>query len=264
VEVIGIDAGPGIADLGASMRDGHSTAGTPGQGLGALQRQSDRFDIVSWPDRGVAVLARIYAEPPKRGYRPASPFVWGGLSMPMPGEVACGDAFSVRAANGHLSALVSDGLGHGPLAAAASQAAMQSFAQMNGAMPADILRTVHEALRPTRGAAVAALRLDGDSAQFAGIGNIAGAILRPDGVSRMVSIAGTGGVTQTRIRPFAYPAGPGSLVVLASDGISSGWKLDAYPGLARAHPSLVAAVLFRDFSRRRDDATVVVIRMEQT
>jgi hypothetical protein len=30
----------------------------------------------------------------------------------------------------------------------------------------------------------------------------------------------------------------------------------------RAHPTLIAAVLFRDFSRRRDDATVVAIRVE--
>jgi anti-sigma regulatory factor (Ser/Thr protein kinase) len=262
VELIGMDTGPGIADLGASMRDGHSTAGTPGQGLGALQRQSDQFDIVSWPQRGVAVLSRIYADTPRQGYRPPAPFIWGGISIPIAGEVACGDAFSVRTQNGHLSAIVSDGLGHGPLAAAASQAAVASFSRVNGAMPVDILRAVHEALRPTRGAAVAALRLDGDSAQYAGIGNIAGVILRPDGVSRMVSVAGTAGVTQPKIRPFAYRAGPGALVVLTSDGISTSWKLDAYPGLTRAHPSLVAAIVFRDFSRRRDDATVVAIRME--
>jgi anti-sigma regulatory factor (Ser/Thr protein kinase) len=262
VELIALDHGPGIADLDASMRDGHSTAGTAGQGLGSLRRQSERFEIASWPGKGTVVFCRVASKRPARGHRPTAQYVWGGISVPLAGEEVCGDAFSVRADNGHLSALVADGLGHGPFAAAASQAAVQSFARTNGALPADVLRGVHEALRPTRGAAVAVLRLDGDGAQYAGIGNIAGVILRTDGVSRMVSIAGTAGVTQSKIKPFVYPAGPGALVVLTSDGIATSWKLDAYPGLARAHPSLVAAVLFRDFSRRRDDATVVVIRTE--
>jgi hypothetical protein len=45
-----------------------------------------------------------------------------------------------------------------------------------------------------------------------------------------------------------------------SDGLSSSWKFDRYPGLSRAHPTLAAAVLFRDFWRRRDDVTVLISR----
>ena len=33
-----------------------------------------------------------------------------------------------------------------------------------------------------------------------------------------------------------------------------------YPGLAQRPPALIAGVLYRDFSRRRDDVTVVVAR----
>ena len=36
--------------------------------------------------------------------------------------------------------------------------------------------------------------------------------------------------------------------------------LDAYPGLAVSHPSLIAGVLFRDHRRGRDDASIVVMR----
>jgi hypothetical protein len=109
---------------------------------------------------------------------------------------------------------------------------------------------------------VALLRLDATNAEYASIGNIAGVVLRSNGISRMVSITGTAGVTQTKTKAFAYPAGPGSLVVLSSDGVSTNWQLAPYPGLSQAHPTLIAAVIFRDFSRRRDDATVVVIRVE--
>jgi hypothetical protein len=33
--------------------------------------------------------------------------------------------------------------------------------------------------------------------------------------------------------------------------------LDDYAGLVRRHPSVIAAVLYRDFSRNRDDVTVL-------
>jgi hypothetical protein len=45
-----------------------------------------------------------------------------------------------------------------------------------------------------------------------------------------------------------------------SDGISARWRADAYPGLAKAHPALVAGIIYRDFGRPRDDATVLVLR----
>src|SRR5687767_4155694 len=44
VEVLSIDTGPGIKDIGQCMRDGFSTTGTAGNGLGAVQRLSDEFD----------------------------------------------------------------------------------------------------------------------------------------------------------------------------------------------------------------------------
>jgi hypothetical protein len=46
---------------------------------------------------------------------------------------------------------------------------------------------------------------------------------------------------------------------LHSDGILARWRMDAYPGLMTAHPALLAGVIYRDFTRDRDDATVVVL-----
>jgi hypothetical protein len=45
-----------------------------------------------------------------------------------------------------------------------------------------------------------------------------------------------------------------------SDGVSGRWDLTRYPGLSFRDPSVVAGVLYRDFSRQRDDALVVVVR----
>jgi hypothetical protein len=56
------------------------------------------------------------------------------------------------------------------------------------------------------------------------------------------------------------PGIPDALVILNSDGLQSHWSLNAYPGIAARDPSLIAAVLYRDFNRGRDDATVVVAK----
>ena len=44
-----------------------------------------------------------------------------------------------------------------------------------------------------------------------------------------------------------------------SDGISTHWDPGQYPGLIARHPAVIATVLFRDFGRGNDDATVVVL-----
>jgi hypothetical protein len=50
----------------------------------------------------------------------------------------------------------------------------------------------------------------------------------------------------------------GGLVILCSDGLGTSWTLARYPNLSEVHPMLIAAVLYRDFGRRRDDTTVLV------
>jgi hypothetical protein len=45
-----------------------------------------------------------------------------------------------------------------------------------------------------------------------------------------------------------------------TDGLGTHWDLTPYPGLRTRHPSVVAGILYRDFSRRRDDVTVVVAK----
>lgn len=51
------DQGPGIADLEAALRDGFTTAGGLGLGLGGARRLSSNFDIRSQP--GVGTVVRI-------------------------------------------------------------------------------------------------------------------------------------------------------------------------------------------------------------
>ena len=183
----------------------------------------------------------------------------------MPGEEAFGDAWCVTSGDGRVSLVVADGLGHGRLAAEASRAAMQTFLESPGSPPAETLERMHRALRPTRGAAVAIADIDlrRGSVIYAGVGNIAGVAISGGRTRNMVSHNGTVGLSAKRIQTFEYAFDEPPLVILCSDGVQSSWSIDRYPGLGERHPAVIAGVLYRDFTRGRDDVTVLVVRGDQ-
>jgi anti-sigma regulatory factor (Ser/Thr protein kinase) len=256
LEILALDHGPGM-DLGRSLRDGHSTSGSPGTGLGAIARMSDLFDVHS-ATTGTAVLARISS----RTARSCAPtgFPAAGIAVPLPGETECGDAFAVSRFPTATRILLADGLGHGPDAARASDEAARVFLAKNTRTLAELFADLHGALRSTRGAAVGVAEIDAgqEVLRFAGVGNITGVIVGPSVVRRLVSHDGTVGYAMGTIREYAYPFPAGAALVLHSDGLKSSWALDAYPGLALRAPALIAGVLYRDFRRGTDDASVVV------
>jgi len=261
VDVLALDRGPGIADVERALRDGYSTAGTAGTGLGAVVRLSDLFDVYTGR-AGTVLLARVWAGR-AAAVGATDRLAVGAICIPRPGEEVCGDGWALGLTQGHATVLLVDGLGHGTGAAEAATAAVASFrAHAATSTPADLLTRMHAALRPTRGAAALVLALDARQrlAIVAGVGNIAGTILSAAGNHSVASHHGIVGHEAARIREFRYPWPARSLVVVHTDGIGSRWSLDAYPGLSERHPLLIAGVLYRDFRRPRDDATVVVIR----
>ncbi|HEY5675771.1 MAG TPA: ATP-binding protein [Myxococcales bacterium] len=257
VEVLSLDRGPGM-DLAASLRDGHSTAGTRGEGLGAVRRLADEFDAHSEP-KGSVVMARVWS-----GGTPEGPLEIGAACQPLQSEHACGDAWACRAAAARTRLLVVDGLGHGPLAASAAQVALQAFAGTDALPgPEAVVHALHAALRPTRGAALAVAELDmvSRTLRFCGVGNIAGLLQDPASAGRgLVSHNGIGGHEARRIQEFSARWPAGGILVLHSDGITSHWTLKGDSGLRARHGGVIAGVLFRDFRRASDDATVVVLK----
>jgi hypothetical protein len=59
------------------------------------------------------------------------------------------------------------------------------------------------------------------------------------------------------LKEFSHSWPRDGLLIMHSDGLGTRWNLDDYPGLMRRHPSIIAGVLYRDFSRPRDDSTVL-------
>jgi anti-sigma regulatory factor (Ser/Thr protein kinase) len=259
VEVLALDRGPGMTDVARCMQDGYSTAGSPGTGLGAVSRLASFMDLYSMPGQGTAVFARVSPDSPKRRHT-VSPFSCGGVRVPYPGEPVCGDGWCVRRENRTATVMLADGLGHGPQAAAAADEAMRLFQESGGAPLDEILNRVHRGLLSTRGAAVSIAEVDLESQQvrFTGAGNVAGFIARPLESKSMVAQGGTVGAQIGHPRVFTYPWNSGVLV-MHTDGLSSKTRTDTYTGLLAHHPRVIAGVLYRDFTRARDDATVVVL-----
>jgi anti-sigma regulatory factor (Ser/Thr protein kinase) len=256
VEMLAVDSGPGIADLHRCLQDGYSTGGTPGNGLGAVRRLSSEFDLFSRVDQGTVVLSRIGPM--------SSRFEWGAVSSVMPGEEICGDSWQIIERDSELSMMLSDGLGHGPLAAEASQRADRAFLESPFNVPPATLENCHRALSGTRGAAVAAAVISAStrSMQYAGVGNIAGSLLSATSSRGMVSHSGIVGVQMRKVQQFNFAWPPSGLLIMHSDGVQHRWNLESYPGLITRHPAIIAGVLHRDFVRGRDDATVAAVRIK--
>jgi hypothetical protein len=260
IEILALDKGPGMVDVEVCLRDGFSTAGTPGNGLGAIRRLSNLFDIYSVPGAGTALLTQHWSN--SALYSPKMSLEIGAVCLPKRGEEVSGDAWASQTQYHRSLLLVADGLGHGPAAATASLAAVRVLQENHRRSPRAIVEAAHAALRSTRGAALAIAEIDVEqqSVHFAGIGNIAATIFSPNEHHNLVSHNGTVGHEVRKIQEFIYPWYANGLLIMHSDGLSTQWRLDRYPGLSQKHPSLIAGVLYRDFHRERDDVTVLVAR----
>jgi hypothetical protein len=185
------------------------------------------------------------------------------VTRPLTGEPLSGDALAVRDADGRRQVLMCDGLGHGSLAAAAAHEAVRAFADAPPQPPEAVVETLHRRLNHTRGAALAVAELDPDAGlvRYAGLGNISGTVIGPNGRRGMISLPGIAGHQRRQIRQYDYPIDPGAIVLMHSDGVVDRFDLSDYPGLLSHSPAVIAATVLRDAGVRRDDAGVLVARL---
>jgi anti-sigma regulatory factor (Ser/Thr protein kinase) len=257
IQIIAVDHGPGMADIPLSSLDGHSTRGTLGVGLGAIDRLSTRLEISSEPGLGTVLVAGLWA-----GDDHPPPVDVGGLSRPIDGEQVCGDIVGARELAGSSLLMVADGLGHGTLAAQASVEALAAFHDTDSIDPIAVLRAIHTRLSGTRGAAVAVAVADPSFTQlaFAGVGNISGFV--HDGERRQALLSHPGIIGHKAARMVRVDAAlpEDAIVVLHSDGVRESWDLRAVAGLGRRSAIVIAATLLRDAGTRPDDASVLIAR----
>lgn len=263
IELISIDNGPGITDPTRMLEDGISTTKTLGQGLGAIKRLSDYFQLYSLKNWGTILLSRVYTKSPpafaalpKVEIRP--------VIVPKPGEIECGDGYSAKITTTGLKLFLGDGLGHGPEASHAVQEAIKAFQLCPETSPTNIIRSIHQAVKKTRGLVGTVITFDFKTRlwKLCGVGNIStriqGGILFKNHMSYNgiigLNIPGTMNDQQVAFES-------GQQVIMCSDGIKSRWDISKYPAIARYDLSILAAALYKDYSRQTDDTSVVVTRI---
>lgn len=274
VQVVAIDQGPGIGDLQKALEDGFSTRSTPGKGLGAVTRLSRRAEVFSAVGEGTVVAACVGT---LEGFDPRaaggvgchSSERVGALSTAIQGETVSGDDWVLVEGGGRCIYVVVDGLGHGlhasEAAAVATRFVVTAVRQDPAISLTRLLEQMHGLMRGTRGAAIAAVSVDAERRKVVccGLGNVSCLLQFPDGRSQsMVSHNGTIGHQMRRVQEFEYGYDKGALLVMHSDGLATHWKMSQYPGLVGRWPATMAGVLYRDALRGRDDATVLVARLE--
>ena len=260
LELVALDKGAGMSDLARCFGDGYSTAGSPGNGLGAISRQSSRVAIYTRPGLGTALMARLALAVPAPE---AAGIELGSHAFTYPGETVCGDGWAFANPAAGPTLLMADGSGHGAPAAAAAELAVEIFCRNAHLDCEPLAESLHLGLAPTRGAAIALARFERAHrrVRYVGIGNIAGALGSGGELKRMVTHNGTAGHVAPRIRAFDYAVEGDPLIILHSDGLSAKWDVGTYPGLLKAHASVVSSILFRDYRRGSDDACVAAMRV---
>ncbi len=180
------------------------------------------------------------------------------ICLPRVGETANGDAVVVRTEDSRTLLAVVDGLGHGPGAAIAADAAVEALQTVQlggGVLP--VIERVHERLHGTRGAAAMVAVFDGERIQACGVGNVD---MRTRGTRLPVML--TPGILGARVRSFRVFEGalaPADRLVVFSDGISSHLSIDDTQRLSAGE---ACQVIMDRYRRSHDDATVLVADVE--
>lgn len=263
LEIICIDSGPGMSDVRMLAADGVSTTRTLGQGLGAIRRLSDDYDIYSQKGWGTVSVCRFYLKPNVRN----SFADIHSLVLPKPGERACGDGFAIDQQPGVLKVMLGDGLGHGPEAQAVVSRAEAAFmAQTRERSPVELLRAMHLDLKRSRGlvATVAVYQTADRSWHVSGIGNIYSWLGNQQTNRNVMSYNGIVGVNMPgSMSEYAVLHEYGHLLILCSDGFRTRWDLQKYPAILKHDLSLLAAALYKDFNRGTDDLSILIVRIKQ-
>ena len=184
-----------------------------------------------------------------------------------PGEARSGDrAVLAPAAGGALVAAI-DGLGHGGEAADAAATAAAVLEAEPGGDLSGLLDRCHAALRRTRGVVVTLAWFDVARGvlTWTGVGNVEGRLVRAGDSRRATEGAfvkgGVLGYNLPLVRVTGTALEPGDVIVLATDGVGSGYA-DA---LAAGGPAqALADRILAAHARHDDDALVVVVRWHAT
>ncbi len=263
IELISIDNGPGMTDVTRMVADGVSTKNTLGEGLGAMKRLSDVFQIYSQKGWGTVILIRLFKERPPQFKKPPTEEI-RSLVLPKPGETACGDGFYSTTTKENIKIFLGDGLGHGPEAAHAVMEAGSAFMSCAETNPAEIIRYINNEVKKTRGlvGTIAVFDLYSNKWKICGVGNISTKLLSPANGKNLLAYNGIIGHNVPRtLNSQEVDYEKGQHIIMCSDGLKSKWDTVKYAAIQRYDASILAALIMKDYARLTDDMSVAVCKI---
>jgi len=186
---------------------------------------------------------------------------YGVYQRPKVGYAVSGDAYLIKENNEDVLVCLVDGLGAGPAAAEAAQVAVSWVADHCQASLSQLVLGCHEALRTTRGAALALVRINTTCRElvFMGVGNIE-CHARSAAPIKPISYAGIVGSRLPSLREFHFSLTPGDVIVLHTDGVSRRFSLDnVMERQDGVTPQCLAETIADGYAKRNDDATLIVL-----
>lgn len=262
IEIISIDNGPGMFNPLMMLKDGVSTTNTLGQGLGAIKRLSDNFDIYSVPKWGTILLSRIFKNGDEN-LNSKEIFNVSTLMVPKNGEEFCGDGYKIITKKHNCQILAFDGLGHGPEAHKASEAAVKSFIETQNLEPAERLKTMNTSIKSTRGGVGMALSIDqkANSLTYCGVGNISARVFTEGKLKSCISYNGIVGHTfPNSVNSNTIKWAREDYLIVTSDGFISRWDANALTNIMKHDIGIITACMYKDFFRGNDDCLIILIK----
>jgi len=261
IEIISIDNGPGIKDTRKAMTDGYSSSSTLGHGFGSIQRLSNVFELYSVVDWGTIVLVRIYKHEIKKRKEPV---IKHELVIVKPGEATSGDGCYYLPVHNGFRYLLADGLGHGKDANEAVNKAAEVFQSLKDGTLTEAIKTMHAAVRKTRGLVANIVAYDFNSKQWrvCGIGNISTRFISATSVKSFVPYNGIiGHNIPTSINDMILPEEYNGFIS-CSDGLRSRWDISKFPLINKYDPAILSAALYKEYARKNDDMSVVICKIK--
>lgn len=180
------------------------------------------------------------------------------------GERVSGDTVVIRPLGQALFVAIVDVLGHGPEAHELTHVIEAYLARYGNADVSGVMTRLHQHLKGTRGAAVGLCAFDEATGclEYVGVGNTA---IRRFGRSdtRLVSKDGVVGHTMRSLLPQTMQLQPGDLIVLHTDGVSSRFTAEDYPGALHHSPEEVTRNIVQRYGKDHDDAACIAVRYKR-
>lgn len=263
LDILSLDYGPGIRNLGQAERDGYSSSNTFGQGLGAIRRLSDESyfytqckspgQMPKWS--GTVFLARFHVGASKQ--RLLGDDV-GLFSRSLSDTRYNGDRIYLQKKNDRLCWLHLDGLGHGQEAQIATSNLATQVAHHGNIE--SMLESVDRQIVATRGAVGVACEIDTRShgLQLLGVGDMHAHIYDQNEMHHVAFAPGILGREHRTATPFRSKLTRRGVVITASDGIRRNFDVGNFAGLYSQHPQLIAYTLGNIMGRVSDDQSICV------